>query len=304
MLAIILYPLFVMGVGPDDVLTRCLWVIVLTYCLFCVGGSFHEAAHDTLFRKPATNRMVGRIIGSVIGIPFTVYKETHRQHHACLNTSRDPELWPYSDPTTSLMFRRIFVWLDLCLGIVTAPWIYGRIYSSGDSRLKSATRRTILLEYVVMALFWFVVVGTLVAVLTMQNYDWSQFQLIWLLPLVLSPTVNTARKFVEHLGLTSQDPLLGTRTVVGGTRLSRLLRYLNFDIAVHGPHHRYPKARHFELAPRLDAYQSQHPDRQVPVFRSYTAALLDTLPSLWTNPAAGFVSTSQSTPETLPSNSA
>ena len=304
-LAIVLYPLFIAGVGSDSIIIQCVWVIIVTYCLFCVGGSFHEAAHDTLFQNTATNRIVGRAIGMVIGIPFTVYKETHRQHHACLNTSGDYELWPYSDPETSLAFRRFFVWLDLCVGVVTSPWIYGRIYFSGDSVLKPEARRTIRMEYLAMGGAWLVLIGGLVLILNAREYDWRQFDPVWLLPLLLSPVANTGRKFVEHLGLTSREPLLGTRTVVGGNRLSRLFRYLNFDIAVHGPHHRYPKARHFELAPRLEEYQSSHPDQQVPVFPSYLSAFLHTLPCLWKNPATGDHSASMPKgPDTISSGAA
>jgi fatty acid desaturase len=286
-LTIVLYPLFIFGVGSDHFCIQGVWVIVLTYCLFCVGGSFHEAVHETLFLNPATNRTVGRAIGVFIGIPFTVFKETHRQHHACLNTPGDYELWPYSDPAKSLTFRRTFVWLDLCLGIVTAPWIYGRIYFSRDSALKPEVRNTIRMEYLSIVAVWLILLGGLVLILHRRGYDWQQFDPVWLLPLLLSPVLNTARKFVEHLGLTSRDPLLGTRTVVGGNWFSRLSRYLNFDIAVHGPHHRYPKARHFELAPRLRAYQQQHTEVHVPVFRSYLSAFLHTLPYLWKNPATG-----------------
>ena len=294
-LAIVLYPLFVMGYGGEHVVVRCVWVAGLTYCWFCVGGSFHEAVHDTLFRNSAANRIVGTLIGTLIGIPFTVYRETHRRHHACLNTSADYELWPYSDPATSLTFRRVFVWLDLFFGVVTAPWIYSRIYFSGDSKLSPESRRTIFVEYLEIAVFWTIAVSGLVLVLMDRGFDWTQFDPVWLLPLLLSPVANTTRKFVEHLGLTSEDPLLGTRTVVGGNALSRFLRYLNFDIAVHGPHHRYPKARHFELAPRLKNYQQQHPDQQVPVFHSYTAAVVDVLPCLWKNPATGSGSASKRT---------
>jgi len=294
-LAILLYPPFVMGYGGDHPFVRTAWVILLTYCWFCVGGSFHESTHETLFRSPAANRWVGRMIGILIGIPYTVYRETHRRHHACLNTPGDYELWPYSDPQTSLRFRRVFVWLDLAFGIVTAPWIYGRIYSCHDPKLKSETRRVISLEYLASAIFWIAFVVGLVAFGNARGFDWSQFDPVWLLPMLLSPVVNTIRKFVEHLGLTSEDPLLGTRTIVGGNPLSRLFRFLNFDIAVHGPHHRYPKARHFELAPRLQQYREQHPDQQVPVFRSYAAAVWHTLPCLWKNPATG--SGKLSTPE-------
>jgi len=286
-LAILLYPLFIMGYGGDHPLVRITWVIGLTYCWFCVGGSFHEFTHETLFRSPAANRWVGRMIGLLIGIPYTVYRESHRRHHACLNTPGDYELWPYSDPATSLGFRRTFVWLDLVLGIFTAPYIYGRIYFGKDPKLKPETRRIIFFEYITLVVFWTAVVIGLAMFGNARGFDWSQFDPIWLLPTLLSPVVNTVRKFVEHLGLTSDDPLLGTRTIVDGNLLSRFLRYLNFDIAVHGPHHRYPKVHHDELAPKLKQYRQQHPDLPIPVFHSYMAAVWDVLPYLWKNPATG-----------------
>lgn len=276
-----------MGVGGDHWIIDAAWVVGLTFCWFCVGGAFHEASHDTLFKNSTINRLVGQTIGVMIGIPYTVYKETHRRHHAYLNTAGDYELWPYSDPTVHIGLRRVFVWLDLVFGVVTAPWIYGRIYFNQDARLKPDTRRRIAREYIFVAVFWATMVGSGVLLLNARGYDWSQFRFIWLLPLLLSPVVNTARKFVEHLGLTSEDPVLGTRTVAGGNLLSRSLRYLNFDISVHGPHHRYPKASPEELPERLQDYQKAHPERPVPVFPSYTAAFLDVLPCLWNNPATG-----------------
>jgi fatty acid desaturase len=286
-LAILLYPPFVMGYGGSSPFVRMAWVILLTYCWFCVGGAFHESTHETLFKSPRANRWVGRLIGLMIAIPYTVYRETHRRHHACLNTAGDYELWPYSDPTTSLGFRRVFVWFDLIFGIVTAPHIYGRIYFSKDPKLKPEARGAIFFEYIATAIFGASIVLGLATFGNANGFDWSQFDPVWLLPMLLSPVVNTIRKFVEHLGLCSEEPLMGTRTIVGGSLLSRALRFLNFDIAVHGPHHRYPKARHFELAPRLQEYLQQNPDQEVPVFRSYSSAVWDTLPYLWKNPATG-----------------
>lgn len=293
-LAILLYPPFVMGYGGNHLIVQVTWVAVLTYCWFCVGGSFHESTHETLFRSSGANRWVGRMTGLLIGIPYTVYRETHRRHHACLNTPGDYELWPYSDPATSLGFRRVFVWLDLMFGIVTAPYIYGRIYFCNDPKLTRETRRTIFTEYLASAFFWTAIVVGIAVYGNARGFDSSHFNPVWLLPMILSPVANTARKFVEHLGLTSDEPLLGTRTIVDGNPLSRFFRYLNFDISVHGPHHRYPKARHFELAPRLKQYQEQNPDQPMPVFHSYTAAVWDTLPCLWTNPATGNSTTPES----------
>ena len=286
-LAIALYPLFIMGWGGDAWWVTAGWVTLLTYCWFCVGGSFHEAAHQTLFRNPAINLWMGRVLGIMIGIPYTAYRETHRRHHAYLNTTGDYELWPYSDPRISLAFRRLFVWVDLAGGVITAPFIYGRIYWTGDRRLSPEVRRMITFEYLLMAIVWTAGLGLLVFAALRAGFRWEQFQFVWLLPLILSPVVNTVRKFVEHLGMTSTDPLLGTRTIAFGNLWTRLLNYFNFDIAVHGPHHRYPRAQHYELSPKLAEYQQAHPDENVPVFSSYLAAVRDMLPSLWTYPATG-----------------
>ena len=286
-LAITAYPLFIMGFGGTGWFPQTLWVVFLTYCWFCVGGAFHEAAHQTLFRNSEWNLWYGRLLGWMIGIPYSVYRETHRRHHAYLNTPDDYELWPYSDPSTSLMFRRFFVWVDLLFGVFTAPLIYGRIYFNHDERLSAKVRLTILLEYVGGILFWGALVSGIVVILSQQGVTWESFQLTWLLPLVLSPVMNTVRKFVEHLGLQDPDPFLGTRTVVSKNSIERMLSFFNFDIAIHGPHHRFPRAHHHQLEQKLREYQASHPDQNVPLFGSYLSAARDVLKCIWHAPQTG-----------------
>jgi fatty acid desaturase len=287
LLAILLYPPFLLGWGGNHWSVRTAWVLLLTYCWFCLSGSFHEAVHGTLFRSVQANVFVGRIIGILCGVPYTAFRETHRRHHAYMNTAGDYELYPYSDPAVPLNARRVFVWFDLLLAVITEPWVYCRIYTTRDPKLSAASRRAILFEMILGWMWFAAVVTTVVLVFRSRGWTIRDFDPVWILPLVLSPVCNKARKFVEHLGLTSTDPLLGTRTISGGQPLSRLLRYFNFDIAVHGPHHRYPKAMHQELAPRLKQYCYDHPETRVPVFHSYLSAAWDALPWLWKNPATG-----------------
>jgi len=286
-LAVALYPPFVLGWGGDSLPVRAAWVWFLTFCWFCIGGAFHEAVHQTLFRKISWNVWYGRVLGTLIFIPYTAFRETHRWHHAYLNTGDDYELWPYSDPKRSLAFRRMFVWLDLFGGVVTAPVIYTRIYLVREPRLKPEARQAIFRELVAMGVFWLLFLAGLATWGTARGFDWREFDPVWLLPLLLSPVANTVRKFVEHLGMTSRDPYLGTRTVLSGNLLSRLACYFNFDIAVHGPHHRYPRAQHYELGPKLKTHLQTNPEAPIPLFRSYLAASLDMLPNLWRSPATG-----------------
>lgn len=299
-LAIAAFPPFIAGWGGDHPVVRVLWVAFLTSCWFCVGGSFHESTHHTLFRNSRTNVRWGRILGILTLIPYTAYRETHRLHHAWLNSPADPELWPYSDPGKSLAFRRMFVWIDLFAGVVTAPYIYSRLYWHRDPRLSAEVRRTIRREYFAMLAAWSAAAFCVVAWMRIIHWDWWLFDPVWVLPLLLAPMLNTARKFVEHLGLTSTDPFLGTRTIRAGNLVSRFFSYFNFDIAIHGPHHRYPRARHFELGPRLDGYRAAHPEADVPIFSSYASAWLNVFPLLWRNPATGLPSSSSPPESTLP----
>jgi len=281
------YPLMMMNVLGDHFLAHAAWVSLLTYSWYCVGGSLHEAVHHTLFSSKWKNVWYGRLLGWMIGIPYSVYRESHRRHHAYMNTPQDYELWPYSDPNASLSFRRLFVWLDLLLGVFTAPLIYSRIYLKNDLRLSAEVKRQITFEYLGLIPFWGAVCAGLYMFLKPELGQPWRLEAFWLLPLILSPTINTARKFVEHLGMESTDPVLGTRTVVCSNWIESWPSFFNFDIAVHGPHHRYPKAQHYELTDKLTEYQQSHPDVEVPVFRSYVSAFADVAWCLWANPKTG-----------------
>jgi fatty acid desaturase len=110
---------------------------------------------------------------------------------------------------------------------------------------------------------------------------------LWALPLWLAPVFGTLRKLTEHLGMSSYDPILGTRTVVGKNLVTRLCSYFNFELFVHGPHHRYPRTPHGRLVARLDEFRRERPENAVPLFGTYRAAFFDALPWLFRNPGVG-----------------
>ncbi|MBS0203133.1 MAG: fatty acid desaturase [Planctomycetes bacterium] len=285
-LAVIGYVGFVSGLGGDSLWVRSAWSLGLGYCWFCVAGSFHESVHQTMGKNRTANIWFGRVVGTFLGVPYTAYRESHIRHHAYLNTPQDYELWPYSKPTTSLAFRRVFVLFDLFGAVLSGPVVYSRIYFKKDSPISAEARATLKREYLAMAAFWGTVLLSVAGLSLAGQIDWSRFDPMWLLPLPIAAFFNGFRKFTEHLGMSSTDPILGTRTVIGKGLLTRLSSYFNFELFVHGPHHRYPKAPHFELETRLAEYQRKHPDAVVPLFPTYWAALWDTLPWLW-NPGVG-----------------
>jgi fatty acid desaturase len=262
--------------------SRALWTIFTAYALFCWTSCFHETAHQTLTRWRWLDSMLGRILGTAMYVPYTVYRESHVRHHAYVNRPNDWELWPYSDPHCSLAFRRVFVFFDIWFGFILAPFIYGRIFFHADSPLKnSAVRRTIRLEYSAITLFW----GLVAAMVTIFG-AWQDFIVVWLIPHALAGVMQTMRKLTEHLGMASYDPLLGTRTVIGKNWMTRLGSFMNFDIFIHGPHHRHPRLAQNLLRERMEKYLAENRDANYPVYSSYLQATWAMLPYL-SNPGVG-----------------
>jgi len=285
--AVVGYVCFISGMGGDSLIVRLSWSLFLGCCWACLAGSFHESVHQTMGRWRNANIWFGRVVGTILWIPYSAYRETHIRHHAYMNTPDDFELWPYSKPGASLTFRRIFVLCNILGAAITEPIVYGRIYFSRKSPLSKQARKTIRMEYIGMLACW-VGLGLLLGILHSSGaIDLRRFDLLWLLPLQIAAAINAFRKFVEHIGMESTEPLLGTRTILGDNILTRVCSYFNFDLDIHGPHHRYPKLPHFELESKLAEYQEKHPGTQVPIFKTYRAAVLNTLPCLWRNPGVG-----------------
>jgi len=259
------------------------WTLVTGYSLFCWTSCFHETAHQTLCRSRGLSIWLGRVLGVAMFVSYNVYRESHIRHHAYLNKPADWELWPYSDPAASVGFRRMFAWIDLLLGLVASPFIYSRIYWSSDSPLTSPRlRATIRNEYLAVVIVWGTILG-----LVGWFHAWDGFLRVWLLPHWIAGVFQSGRKFTEHLGMNSYDPLLGTRTVLGNNWWTRLCTFMNFEIFVHGPHHRHPRAAPAELTTCMQAYLQANADRPYPVFDSYWRATCDMLPSLIRNPGVG-----------------
>jgi fatty acid desaturase len=260
--------------------------LVTAYCLLCWTSCFHETAHQTLCSARWVNVALGKILGTTMLVPYTVYRETHIRHHAYLNKPTDWELWPYADPDQPLWFRRVFVWCDLFFGWLVNPIVYGRIFFHRDSPIQSPEiRRVIRREYRAIVITWTILASSTIAVLLYRRpaaIGWW-----WLLPIPLSGMLQSARKLTEHLGMRSYDPMLGTRSVVGRGWFTRLCTWLNFDIFVHGPHHRHPKVAHHRLRGTLNTFEAANPGVVWPVFGTYREALCDMLPWMWRNPGVG-----------------
>ena len=266
----------------DHWAVRVLWMLATSYFMFCWTSCFHETAHQTLFSSQRLSIWLGRVLGWLMFVPYTAYRETHIRHHAYLNKPNDWELWPYSDPLAPRWFRKIFVWCDLFLGVLTAPIVYGRIYFHPDSPLKAEQRRAIRWEYVGMAIFW----GSILGVVA-YYHAWDAFALVWVIPYMLAGIYQNGRKLTEHLGMQSYDPLRGTRTVIGDNVVTKFCTFLNFDIFVHGPHHRHPRASHDQLEELARQYAAEQATNPLPLYPTYLSATRDMLYWFFKEPGVG-----------------
>jgi fatty acid desaturase len=267
--------------------TELVLVGLLAYSWFCVGGLSHELVHGNLKTPKWIQSAAAHTIGTFIGIPLTAYRESHLRHHAYLNTPLDNELWPYSDPRASLAFRRVFVWFDVAFGVIAAPIIYGLVCFHRQVPLRPALRRRVRFEYAAVAVFWTTTVAGLTLAHRSGLITLTPHDLIYIAPLAIASSMNSLRKLTEHLGMSSYDPVLGTRTVIGDNVFTKLFSYFDFDLAVHGPHHRHPRLAHTQLADRMREFQAAEPTAQFPVYSSFAAVVADTVRCMIKNPGVG-----------------
>ncbi|MFQ5501137.1 MAG: fatty acid desaturase family protein [Phycisphaerae bacterium] len=230
---------------------------------------FHEDAHFALYQGKSHNVRNGTIVGTLLMVPFTVYRQVHIRHHNRMNCPEDWELWPYCDPNKSLSFRRMFLFFDIFFGLWVGPVIYWRIFFAKNSPLTDPKiRRRITLEFLLIFTFW----AGLLAAVAFYN-AWWMFVKVYLIPAYVAGVVQTIRKLTEHLGLPEGDAMAGARTVLTDGPIGRAFSYTSFHIASHGLHHQYPQMPHENLEKAFKIEEETNQD--APVFPSHFRAMLD-----------------------------
>lgn len=271
---------------PTDWLPASVAMVVLSYCWFCIGGIAHEMVHDNL-HLGRRGVWVARLMGALLLIPHSVYREVHMRHHAYLNTPLDWEMWPYSDPHTSITFRRIFVVFDVLLAVFVTPIVWGRICFSKYSPVSAEVKKTMKREYAACGIVWFSVVAGCIWLHETGRFTFRAEHLIFAAPPLLATMLNGCRKLMDHVGTESIDPVHGTRTIVGQSYVTRILSFFNFDLAIHGPHHRFPKLDHSQLEQKMNSLQEENPEAAYPVYSSFSAAIFDTVKRVMVTPGVG-----------------
>jgi fatty acid desaturase len=242
--------------------------------------AFHEAAHGSLCPNPRLNDALGVFIGMFSFMGFSLFRAAHHSHHSYLGTERDEELWPFVKTDKPRWFRFLAAMSELFLGLVYTPLLFFRAFVRPGSVIRNRyRRRRIWIELSLMATAWGLILG-----LVAYEGWWTYLLVMYVVPAGLAGSMQSLRKYIEHMGLTGSTVLSSTRSVVNPGLLGRILSFTLYNEPYHGVHHKYARLP-YEVLPQFtdDLIPSDPPSDgglEREPFPTYRHALLDMIPTL------------------------
>ena len=256
------------GLWPITVLC---W-LPLAYFSHAILTAFHEASHGHLRDRKWDNELRGQLIGWFAFVPLSAYRVVHTAHHAHLAEPLDAELWPYGDPRVPRWRRRFMAWGEILAGVVVTPLLFLRGVLTAN--IPAAHRRKVLRDYLVMITIW----GLILMAITTFGY-WPEFIMVFLVPAVLAGTIQSLRKFTEHLGLAGNTAETASRTIIDQSAVGHFLSATMLNVAYHTVHHRDASIPYHQL-PRATAEAIAHDPEGNPIYTSYWQAFREMMPTL------------------------
>jgi fatty acid desaturase len=235
----------------------------------------HEAAHGLLRKNRRWNEVDGIIVAAMSFMSFSLYRAAHQSHHAHLSTERDEELWPFVIPGTPRWARVLAAILELSLGVLYTPFLFMRAFLRAGSPIRNKKlRRRIWTEFALAAIVWLCIL----AAVTWWGV-WKYFLWMYLAPAYLAASMQSLRKYIEHVGLTGSTVNSSTRSIIPKGPLGWLVAFTLLHEPYHGVHHRHAGLPHAELPQRAAELEPERPDEISP-FPSYRHAFMHLFRSL------------------------
>jgi fatty acid desaturase len=231
----------------------------LQHALFILA---HDAAHYRLYRRRWLNDLVGRVAGTLGGIPMCTYRIIHRLHHNHLYGPQDPDIALHGGYPRGRAYLAKKLAKDLC-GLTawkTYSYFFGtpglnsqthtvqRPLDDTSARLREAARRD---RWVVLAFH----IGMPIAAF---SAGWELYYLVlWVVPLATGlQVILRLRAICEHGALTDlSSPLTAARTNLP-TPWQRFFLFPH-HVNYHIEHHLYPAVPHYNL-PKLHEALERH----------------------------------------------
>ena len=206
---------------------------------------------------------------------LSLYRAAHYFHHTYLSSERDEEFWPFVVPGSSIWLRRAAAASELVLGLFHTPAMFLRTFLRKGSPIRNPrVRFNIWLDLILSGCGWLAVLAVVAWTRT-----WYWFFFLYLVPALIAGSMQSLRKYVEHMGLTSGSVLGATRSVVSPGILGRLLSFSLFNEPYHGVHHQDARIPHTVYPRFAGLVVPSDPEDTVP-FPNYRLALWDMLKSL------------------------
>jgi len=233
----------------------------------------HEAAHGMLSRRRWLNELQGVVIGTVALTPLSVYRSVHARHHAHLGRERDPEFWPYNLPRAARWVRLVYAWSELAAGWLLTPVLYSVRTAASWGSVPRLQRRRLIAEWAVLIVAW----GGLLVLVDAKGW-WEGFVVTHLVPAWLAGTMQTIRKFTEHLGMFGEGIIAMTRTVAYRGQIGRAASASQLHVEHHATHHRHARIPYYVLPEATDLIDVEGSGGRL--FGNHVQALLDMAPHL------------------------
>lgn len=250
-----------------------LFWLILAWLDHAALARLHEATHRMLFGSRILNELTGMLIGTLSLIPHSVYRYVHTQHHAHLGGIKDPEFWPYNLPGSSRLLRLTYAWLEVLFGWIFTPVLYSLRTAYAWRDLNTNLRTKLVFEWLFLIGFWTVVLSVVA-----YTDTWQWFLVGHFVPAWLAGTLQTIRKFTEHLGRSGDNIYEMTRTVVYRKPIGKLASTSQLHVEHHGTHHRWPRIPWHRLPEATEVvYDSPEPGL---VYPNHLVAILDMMPHL------------------------
>ena len=245
-------------------------VLVVSHLMHGVLIGLHEAAHGLLRKNRRFNEFDGIVIGTLSLMSFSLYRVVHQTHHAYLATKRDYEFWPLSHPAVPRWKRCLAAFLELNFGLLYSPGLFLRAFFRSSSPVRSKrVRQRIWAELALIVVTWTLILW---AIATFGL--WKYFLWMYLVPAILAANLQSWRKYIEHVGLTSDTVNGSTRSIVAKSWLGRLVAFTLLHEPFHGVHHQRAGLPHSVLPQHLEKLQPKKPGERAP-YPSYRNALVE-----------------------------
>jgi len=250
-------------------------ILLLAHLMHAHVIAFHEAAHTLLCPKPWLNDLLGMFVGLLSFMSLTLYRTIHHTHHAYLATERDEELWPFVVPGTPRWQRRLAAGTELICGLFYTPLLFVRSFVRSGSPISDRRLRIrIWLEFAGMSLIW----GGVIAA-TAWFGQWKFLLVMYGIPAFLAGSMQSLRKYTEHMGLAGSTPTTSTRSIISLGILGRVLSFSLFNEPYHGVHHVYARLPHEYLPQFASVLTPETEDEPFP-YPNYRSAMWHMLGTL------------------------